>query len=1125
MHSRRYSAFVSYRHADNKEMGRKWANWLHAALESYEVPPDLIGTTNQRGDQVPASLYPVFRDEEELPADADLSTNIRRALENSGLLVVLCSPRAVQSRFVADEIRYFKELGHSHRILALMIDGEPNASDDPAKRETYGPDAECFPEPLRFGVASEDNPKHIDWTARTEPIAADVRPAGRADQGWTTAAAYDEQLQQSAKLTPDQRSAAVRDYAEHLELAKLKVIAGALGVPLGLLTQRDKVMQLARAQQRAKVLRRWLVAVGSLTMMVIAAAWYASRQAAETNRQLERSQVEEGRAWLERAIAATSKGDHLGALMLAGRAVGYQGYGRHAHETTEFSDQFPLLLAKPMKDPAAEKNRREEADKVSDFLDSIQPTHLPVWAGPMSNDVTCVAFSPDGTRVASGSGDKEIKIWNAATGEELASLKGHTGGVAAVAFSPEGSNLASGSQDKTIKLWDATTGQELQSLKGHKGRVTSVAFSPDGSRLASGATDKAVKVWNAAGGQELASFQGHSESVTCVAFDSEGLRLASGSDDSAIKIWDVTTGKELASLQGHTNKVWCVSFSPDGTRLASGSDDNTIKLWDATTGKEIASLHGHTKWVTSVAFSPDGRQLASGSGDKTIKFWSAATGAALTSLQGHRNTVTGVTFSPDGTRLVSGSWDKTTKLWDVSPRKDLTSFQGHENGVMSVAFSPEGTRLASGSQDKMIKLWDVVTGKELATLHGHAGPVGSVAFSPDGNRLASGSYDRTITIWDAITGKAISSLKGHTNRVESIAFSPDGKHLASGSRDKTNKLWDVATGKELATLKGHGDWVWCVAFNPDGTRLASGSNDNTIKLWDAVSGKELASFQGYKRPVTSVGFSPDGTRLASGSDDATIELWDLSTGKKLADPPANDLAIAEQWLAASQHRLSPDHLSIAEPYGTRIFVVSNPQPTLDLAGRLRAKLLALPRRELQFPDISQPTFMVHVRQDTLAQLADPKLTPERRAELRMELCAKSSQFRAATALWQRLSQGEWPGFEGATVPKDQAPATIPADSPIRCLYLLALIGVTKHPQIHGHLTICQTAAQIVPVLTKEMMATPTISLAMMSLMQTLAKDDSPDMSAPRATLMKRLEEVAAKEWLAVLRESGAGKNE
>jgi hypothetical protein len=257
--------------------------------------------------------------------------------------------------------------------------------------------------------------------------------------------------------------------------------------------------------------------------------------------------------------------------------------------------------------------------------------------------------------------------------------------------------------------------------------------------------------------------------------------------------------------------------------------------------------------------------------------------------------------------------------------------------------------------------------------------------------------------------------------------------------------------------------------------------DNTIKLWSIATAEEIASLQGHSHEIETLAFNTKGTLLASGSADTTIKLWDVGPRSNIIFGP-------------------------------------NSAPRLDLTAPIRAGLLALSGRELQFPVIQQTTPMLHVRQDTLAQLADPKLSPERRAELRMELCTKSRQFRAATALWQRLLQGEWPGFEGATVPKDQAPATIPADSPIRRLYLLALMDATKHPQIHGHLTICQTAAQIAPVLTKEMMVTPTISLAMMSLMQTLAKDDSPNMSAPRAALLKRLEEVATKEWLAVLRE-------
>lgn len=130
--TRRYSAFISYRHADNTQEGRRWAEWLHRGLERYVVPPDLIGTENLRKEPIRDSLYPIFRDEDELPANADLATGIRAALEVSDYLIVLCSPRSAISPWVRKEVREFRELGRSDRILAIIIAGETNA-DDPAK--------------------------------------------------------------------------------------------------------------------------------------------------------------------------------------------------------------------------------------------------------------------------------------------------------------------------------------------------------------------------------------------------------------------------------------------------------------------------------------------------------------------------------------------------------------------------------------------------------------------------------------------------------------------------------------------------------------------------------------------------------------------------------------------------------------------------------------------------------------------------------------------------------------------------------------------------------------------------------------------------------------------------------
>ena len=179
-----------------------------------------------------------------------------------------------------------------------------------------------------------------------------------------------------------------------------------------------------------------------------------------------------------------------------------------------------------------------------------------------------------------------------------------------MAFSPDGTRIASGSDDKTVRVWDAATGQPVgQPLTGHTDAVCSVAFSPDGTRIASGSDDKTVRVWDAATGQPVGQpLTGHTDAVCSVAFSPDGTRIASGSGDKTVRLWDAATGQPVGQpLTGHTDAVSSVAFSPDGNRIASGSADKTVRLWDADTGQPVGDpLTGHTDAVSSVAFSPDG---------------------------------------------------------------------------------------------------------------------------------------------------------------------------------------------------------------------------------------------------------------------------------------------------------------------------------------------------------------------------------------------------------------------------------------------------------------------------------------------------------------------------------------
>jgi len=170
----------------------------------------------------------------------------------------------------------------------------------------------------------------------------------------------------------------------------------------------------------------------------------------------------------------------------------------------------------------------------------------------------------------------------------LYTYRGHSAGVIGVAWSPDGTRIASASNDGTVQVWDAANGGHVYTYRGHTGRVNAVAWSPDGKRLASGSADFTVQVWDAANGGHVYTYRGHADAVLGVAWSPDNKRIVSGGGnvdngrgDTIAQVWDAANGGHVYTYRGHSLPIWTVAWSPDGTRLASGSWDKTVQVWQA----------------------------------------------------------------------------------------------------------------------------------------------------------------------------------------------------------------------------------------------------------------------------------------------------------------------------------------------------------------------------------------------------------------------------------------------------------------------------------------------------------------------------------------------------------------
>jgi len=523
-----------------------------------------------------------------------------------------------------------------------------------------------------------------------------------------------------------------------------------------------------------------------------------------------------------------------------------------------------------------------------------------------TGEVSSVALSADGKRIVSGSADGTVKIWDAATGQNIRTLKTNqinvnTCLVLSVALSADGKRIASGNWDmlqEAITVWNADTGKKTVAIKGISG-VNSVALSPDAKHVAGSSFDGSVRIWDAntgaairtlrgAGASRQPNVQGQSEAVSGLAFSPDGKHVVGCEPLGTITIWDSATGKEIRTLKGHTGETCSIAISADGKRIVSGGMDKAVKIWDFATGQELRSLTGHTQSVASVALSSDGRRIVTGSYDETLKIWDAATGQDVRTFKSHTGAVHSVAISPDGKRVVSGGADMKVRIWDTDAAPKLSTFQGHTQKVSCVSVTADGKRIVTGSHDKTVKFWDAHTGQKVRTLGGQS-PIAGAAVSHDGKRIVGYSFDQTLTVWDADTGQQLPALKAWTapllrkglqlpEIITGVALSADGNRVIVDARGKVT-IWDTDTGREIHTLKGTKGIVRLITLSVDGQRIVSGSLDDHLTVWDADTGREIGTLKGHAG-ATALALSADGKRVAGTSGKNTIKVWDSATGEE-----------------------------------------------------------------------------------------------------------------------------------------------------------------------------------------------------------------------------------------------------
>jgi WD40 repeat protein len=882
----KYRAFISYSRAD-----ATWVKLLHTRLEQY-VLPDVLRTIKPglRYDRHP--LKPIFRDEDELVPGQDLPARIRGGLKQSEFLIVVCSPAAVASEWVDVEIREFLALGRRDMILAVVIEGMPNAV-----VHGLAPELECLPASLRLQLAESWTENARDTSGRhSEPLWVDFRNELRRDR-----------------------------------IAFLRLVAALLS-----LSSLDELVQRDRAYRRRKTTLTWTATITAATaVLLLGLVWQLqvrdeSIKSSNVLADLARKIAKEGNWELSARYALLgmkrsgsnlisfeprAAEDALISALISNLRVGV------SHDLDLKLDSMTALSQDGALMAVGNK------DGIVQLIDTAtgKPHGPSFQVGKMDG----FALSPDGTLLVSNFEPfrfvhdptvSELRIWSTTTGGQVfktlkceSPFEGRVG--ANMKLSPDNRKLAvasdCGSVTGDLTLFDLASGTS-KSFPVGPSATELVTFSGDGRIFAVVGTDGYGQLWRTNPGVAITSrvkvgveSRIDSQSTnTCISLAPNNTTLAVGMSDGSLVLWDMKLRRMIMANHRSGHEVVSITFTSDAAHFGAQFSDGSIRIWEADIyDGEYRELSA--KFVPSgqFAFLPDNMHmltLTSGS----LRIWKINAYEKAVELPengnlwpihmgldpdkaGSRDAV----FSPDGHALAVWATYRQMVTLDVrtlSPTGPVVTFQGDVgDGIEKarVSFSSDntligyqnsrGTWLVNGSTGEQWRLPD------------HPRLYGAIAFSPGGRIFATaddidGSSE--IRLWDVRSHTQIGTSLKVQDFITVLSFSPDGQHLFLGSNDTTIMLSDLnRNAKQTLLIQGFG----FLAILPDGRRiLTTGSSnvknyDSQLQIWDIATASPVGSVMNLDSGlIHNIKFLGDGT-FALVVEESSLELWDLISNVKI----------------------------------------------------------------------------------------------------------------------------------------------------------------------------------------------------------------------------------------------------